>query len=190
MSWRCVWWREAPAVTGAGGIGGTSGPAERSGTPESRAPLEERRFGRAGDGAGLARRLPPIQDPPRLARQIAHARPPRTATARIATAAYHDRAAKKRCARICATSVMLAVNGTLMRGLALNRNMIEAGATFVREAVTAPAYRLWSIEDRHPAMIRAAAGGAAIARGGLGRYRPKGCRRSCCASRPASRSAR
>jgi hypothetical protein len=33
----------------------------------------------------------------------------------------------------------------------------------VREVRTAPSYRLWSIEDRHPAMVRVAAGGAAIA---------------------------
>jgi len=60
-------------------------------------------------------------------------------------------------------SVKLAVNGTLMRGLALNPNMIDAGATFVREAATAPAYRLWSINDRHPAMIRVASGGVSVA---------------------------
>jgi hypothetical protein len=60
-------------------------------------------------------------------------------------------------------TVLLAVNGTLMRGLELNANLVEAGATFVREARTAPAYRLWSIRDRHPAMIRVADGGAAIA---------------------------
>jgi len=60
-------------------------------------------------------------------------------------------------------SVLLAVNGTLMRGLELNANLVEAGATFVREARTAPVYRLWSIDDRHPAMIRVDIGGAAIA---------------------------
>lgn len=59
--------------------------------------------------------------------------------------------------------VKLAVNGTLMRGLELNRNMIDAGATFVREAATAPAYRLWSIDDRHPAMMRVASGGVSVA---------------------------
>jgi hypothetical protein len=59
--------------------------------------------------------------------------------------------------------VLLAVNGTLMRGLELNPNLIQAGATFVRETSTEPTYRLWSIEDRHPAMIRVAVGGAAIA---------------------------
>jgi gamma-glutamylcyclotransferase (GGCT)/AIG2-like uncharacterized protein YtfP len=58
---------------------------------------------------------------------------------------------------------LLAVNGTLMRGLELNGNLLEAGASFVREARTAPAYRLWSIGDRHPAMMRVASGGAAIA---------------------------
>ena len=60
-------------------------------------------------------------------------------------------------------AVDLAVNGTLMRGLALNPNMIAAGATFVREATTAPCYRLWSIGDRHPAMIRVTSGGAGVA---------------------------
>jgi len=59
--------------------------------------------------------------------------------------------------------IHLAVNGTLMRGLPLNANMLAAGATFVREAATVPAYRLWSIGDRHPAMIRVAAGGASVA---------------------------
>ena len=63
-------------------------------------------------------------------------------------------------------SVLLAVNGTLMRGLELNANLIEAGATFVRETRTAPIYRLWSIDDRHPAMIRVAEGGADAAVGG------------------------
>ncbi len=50
--------------------------------------------------------------------------------------------------------VLLAVNGTLMRGLKLNPNMVEAKATFVREAMTEPAYRLWTINDEHPAMLR------------------------------------
>ncbi len=52
------------------------------------------------------------------------------------------------------SAVMLAVNGTLMRGLKLNPNMLAAGATFVRETATEPAYRLWTINDDHPAMIR------------------------------------
>jgi gamma-glutamylcyclotransferase (GGCT)/AIG2-like uncharacterized protein YtfP len=59
--------------------------------------------------------------------------------------------------------ILLAVNGTLMRGLALNRNLLGVGARFVRETTTAPTYRLWSIEDRHPAMLRVAEGGVAVA---------------------------
>jgi gamma-glutamylcyclotransferase (GGCT)/AIG2-like uncharacterized protein YtfP len=59
--------------------------------------------------------------------------------------------------------VELAVNGTLMRGLELNPNLLNAGAMFIEETATEPAYRLWSIDDRHPAMIRVAEGGAAIA---------------------------
>lgn len=45
-------------------------------------------------------------------------------------------------------TVLLAVNGTLMRGLELNPNMIAAGASFVAEARTAACYRIWSIGDR------------------------------------------
>jgi len=60
-------------------------------------------------------------------------------------------------------NVRLAVNGTLMRGFELNGNLIAAGATFARETTTGRSYRLWSIDDRHPAMIRVAQGGSAIA---------------------------
>jgi len=60
-------------------------------------------------------------------------------------------------------AVHLAVNGTLMRGLELNANMLDAGAAFVRETTTTPVYRLWSINDRHPAMIHVSSGGAAVA---------------------------
>lgn len=62
-----------------------------------------------------------------------------------------------------AESVLLAVNGTLMRGLELNPNLLAVGAIFVRETATEPAYRLWSIHDRHPAMIRVHEGGVAVA---------------------------
>lgn len=58
--------------------------------------------------------------------------------------------------------VDLAVNGTLMRGLELNPNLIKVGATFDRETATAPCYRLFSINDRHPAMLRVCAGGVAV----------------------------
>ena len=60
-------------------------------------------------------------------------------------------------------AVRLAVNGTLMRGLELNGNLLAIGAEFVRESWTEPSYRLWSIDDRHPAMLRVGAGGAEIA---------------------------
>jgi gamma-glutamylcyclotransferase (GGCT)/AIG2-like uncharacterized protein YtfP len=60
-------------------------------------------------------------------------------------------------------TVHLAVNGTLMRGLALNPHLLAVGAVFVRETTTAPVYRLWSIDDRYPAMMRVSTGGTAIA---------------------------
>lgn len=59
--------------------------------------------------------------------------------------------------------VPLAVNGTLMRGLELNPNLLQVGATFLREDVTVPVYRLYTINDRHPGMYRVAEGGVAVA---------------------------
>lgn len=59
--------------------------------------------------------------------------------------------------------IKLAVNGTLMRGLELNRNLIDAGATFLTETTTAPVYRIWSVGDEHPAMMRVKEGGVAVA---------------------------
>ena len=61
------------------------------------------------------------------------------------------------------STTLLAVNGTLMRGLELNPNMVAVNAQFVREDSTDACYRLWSINDRHPAMIRVKTGGAAVA---------------------------
>ena len=60
-------------------------------------------------------------------------------------------------------ALAFAVNGTLMRGLERNANLVDAGAVFDREARTAAAYRLWSVDDVHPAMLRAVRGGASIA---------------------------
>jgi gamma-glutamylcyclotransferase (GGCT)/AIG2-like uncharacterized protein YtfP len=60
-------------------------------------------------------------------------------------------------------TTLLAVNGTLMRGLELNGNMSAAGGVFMREDHTDPHYRLWSINDRHPGMIRFAVGGTSVA---------------------------
>jgi gamma-glutamylcyclotransferase (GGCT)/AIG2-like uncharacterized protein YtfP len=55
----------------------------------------------------------------------------------------------------------LFVNGTLMRGLALAGNL--AGAEFLGEAQTAPIYRLYSIDDRHPGMFEVPDGGVSVA---------------------------
>ena len=60
-------------------------------------------------------------------------------------------------------TTLLAVNGTLMRGLELNPNMLAAGATFVREDQTDACYRIWSIGDRHPAMQRTPGAGTSVA---------------------------
>lgn len=59
--------------------------------------------------------------------------------------------------------VLLAVNGTLMRGLELNPNMLAVGAQFVREDRTEAGYRIWSIGDRHPAMLRTPGEGTRVA---------------------------
>ncbi len=61
-----------------------------------------------------------------------------------------------------ADTVLLAVNGTLMRGLDLNPNLLAVGASFIRETKTEPAYRLWSIKDKHPAMLRVSRDGMAV----------------------------
>ena len=60
-------------------------------------------------------------------------------------------------------TVRLAVNGTLMRGLELNGNLLKAEARFLYETTTSPDYRLWTINDCHPAMLRVRSGGFAIA---------------------------
>ena len=58
---------------------------------------------------------------------------------------------------------LLAVNGTLMRGLELNPNLLAVGARFVREDETDACYRIWSIADRHPAMMRTPGEGTRVA---------------------------
>jgi hypothetical protein len=58
---------------------------------------------------------------------------------------------------------MLAVNGTLMKGLVLNKNLLNVGAEFIREDKTDPHYRIWSVEDIHPAMYRVTEGGTSVA---------------------------
>jgi gamma-glutamylcyclotransferase (GGCT)/AIG2-like uncharacterized protein YtfP len=58
-------------------------------------------------------------------------------------------------------SVVLFVNGTLMRGLKLHGNL--DGAEFLGEFRTAPRYRLYSIADVHPGMFEVDAGGVSVA---------------------------
>ena len=60
-------------------------------------------------------------------------------------------------------TLSLAVNGGLMRGFKDNQNLLNVHATFVREATTEATYRLFSIDDVHPAMMRVKTGGKAIA---------------------------
>jgi hypothetical protein len=75
------------------------------------------------------------------------------ATAALGTTTYQSAFAQT------AGCVELAVNGTLMRGLELEPNLVNLGSTFVRENQTEPAYRLFSINDVHPAMVRVPATG-------------------------------
>ena len=56
--------------------------------------------------------------------------------------------------------IELFVNGTLMRGLELHGNL--EGAEFLGEFRTAPRYRPYSIDDRHPGMFEVEVGGVAI----------------------------
>lgn len=63
---------------------------------------------------------------------------------------------------IAAGHVALVVNGGLMRGLRGHPRMLASGATFLREVRTAPVYRLWSVNDRFPGMVRVEEGGASI----------------------------
>lgn len=55
--------------------------------------------------------------------------------------------------------IHFAVNGSLMRGLKLNCNLRAVDAEFIREDITLPRYRLFSISDIYPGMYRVASGG-------------------------------
>jgi len=46
----------------------------------------------------------------------------------------------------------------LRRCLELNPHLLAIGVTFVRQTTIAPVYRLGSIDDRYPAMLRVATG--------------------------------
>jgi len=58
-------------------------------------------------------------------------------------------------------TIELFVNGTLMRGLGLHRNL--EGAEFLEAVRTAPVYRLYSIGDVHPGMFEVNEGGVSVA---------------------------
>ena len=49
-----------------------------------------------------------------------------------------------------------------MRGMSSHHVMIDADAEFIREDATQPVYRLWSIDDQFPAMVRVSEGGVSI----------------------------
>ena len=50
--------------------------------------------------------------------------------------------------------ILVAVNGSLMRGFPLNENLRSVNASFIRESRTSEKYRMWSIDDQYPAMQR------------------------------------
>ncbi|MBQ6730530.1 MAG: gamma-glutamylcyclotransferase [Bacilli bacterium] len=56
--------------------------------------------------------------------------------------------------------VLLAVNGTLMRGLELENNLKEVGASFIKESQTENGYRLFTVDDKYPAMVKDELGAA------------------------------
>ncbi len=56
---------------------------------------------------------------------------------------------------------LVVFNGTVMRGQPAHANI--AGATFLAEVRTAAAYRLYSIDDQYPAMVRDDTTGFSIA---------------------------
>ena len=51
-------------------------------------------------------------------------------------------------------NTLIAVNGTLMRGLSLHENISSIGGEFLYETKTEKKYRLYSIDDKYPAMIK------------------------------------
>ena len=57
-------------------------------------------------------------------------------------------------------AVELFVNGTLMKGLKLHKNL--DGAEFLGAFTTKPMYRLYSINDIHPGMFKVSEGGVAV----------------------------
>ena len=59
-------------------------------------------------------------------------------------------------------TVQFALYGSFMSGFEGNSNITKVGGKLVRKATTDGNYRIWSIDDVHPAMLRVGAGGAEI----------------------------
>jgi len=58
-------------------------------------------------------------------------------------------------------AIELFVNGTLMRGLMLHKNL--DGANFLGDIHTLPIYHLYSIDEIHPGMFEVEEGGVSVA---------------------------
>lgn len=56
----------------------------------------------------------------------------------------------------------IAVCGAHMSGLPLNAQLTALGAEFVRAASTAPAYRMFALDDKRPGLVRVAEGGSTL----------------------------
>lgn len=53
------------------------------------------------------------------------------------------------------TKIILAVNGTIMKGYELHNNLVEENAIFIKTCKTTKEYILYSINDKNPAMVKA-----------------------------------
>lgn len=80
-------------------------------------------------------------------------------------APFADRTLAQLAERIPTAHLDLLVVGAHLRGQPLNRQLVEAGGSFVSEVRTAAAYRLYALATTpaKPGLARAASGGAAIA---------------------------
>lgn len=60
-------------------------------------------------------------------------------------------------------TIDIAVCGAHMSGLPLNHQLTSRGGEFLRAACTAPAYRLFALDEKRPGLVRVANGGASLA---------------------------
>ena len=149
-------WRSASASPASNGS--TGSPSREAGALRRRRPLRRRQHGPEDRGiCSASSRAAPAG--------AASSPTPRTSSARCAARPAPGSKAESSTME----KTLLAVNGTLMRGLELNPNLLAVGATFVREDETDACYRLWSIGDRHPAMLRTPRRGRARGARAVGR---------------------